>query len=105
MKYINLIDSLIKNLGKELTRFVKDNFAMASVLVICELAFIINSAFSSVLGFFIAKKNLIGLVKFICKKMMEIKKNIKNGEEGTQLEELNEQGMITEKKMKKKKNI
>ena len=49
-------DSLIKNLGKELTRFVHENYAMANVLVICELSFIINSAFSSVLGFFIAKK-------------------------------------------------
>ena len=50
-------DSLIKNLGNELTRFVNENYIMATVLVICELAFIINSAFSSTLGFFIAKKN------------------------------------------------
>ena len=95
-------DSLIKNLGKELTRFVKENYVMANVLVICELAFIINSAFSSVLGFFIAKKNLIGLIKFILKKM-ESKQNIKNGEEGTKLEELNEQGLIIEKKNEEEK--
>ena len=75
---------------------------MACVLVICEIAFIINSAFSSVLGFFIAKKNLIGLIKFICKKM-ENKKNNKNGEEGTQLEELNEQGMTEKKKWRRKR--
>ena len=36
---------------------------------------------------------------------MESKKNIENGEEGTKFEELNEQGLIVEKKMKKKKNI
>ena len=86
----NINDSLIKNLGEELTRFVKENYSMASVLVICELAFIINSAFSSILGFFIAKKNLIGLIKFI-KKKMDSKKN--EGEEGTKLADLDSQGV------------
>lgn len=88
-------DSLIKNLGKELTRFVGENYFMATVLVICELAFIVNSAFSSTLGFFIAKKNLIGLIKFVMKKMD--KKDSKNGEEGTQLADVDEQGLIVKK--------
>ena len=83
-------DSLIKNLGKELTRFVGENYFMATVLVICELAFIVNSAFSSTLGFFIAKKNLIGLIKFVLKKMDKKKAE----EEGTQLEDVDEQGLI-----------
>jgi amino acid permease len=87
-------DSLIKNLGKELTRFVGENYFMATVLVICELAFIVNSAFSSTLGFFIAKKNLIGLIKFVLKKM---DKKGKAGEEGTQLEDVDEQGLIVKK--------
>ena len=94
-------DSLIKNLGKELTRFVGENFFMATVLVICELAFIVNSAFSSTLGFFIAKKNLIGLIKFIMKKI-DTKKDTKNkDEEGTQLADINEQGLA----VKKEENI
>ena len=90
-------DSLIKNLGKELTRFVGENFFMATVLVICELAFIVNSAFSSTLGFFIAKKNLIGLIKFVMKKI-DTKNATKNkDEEGTQLADINEQGLAVKK--------
>ena len=87
-------DSLIKNLGRELTRFVKENYIMAIVLVICELSFIINSAFSSALGFFIAKKNFIGLVKFALKKM---EKQKKNEEEGIPLSDLNANGIVVEK--------
>ena len=70
MYKVNINDSLIRNFGEELTRFVKNNnYAMATVLVICQLAFILNSALSSTLGFFIAKKNLFGLIRFILKKM------------------------------------
>jgi amino acid permease len=91
-------DSLIKNFGEELTRFVKSNYIMAGVLVICQLAFIINSAFSSILGFFIAKKNLFGLIKFILKKFDKEKKLEKNdGEDGTQLSDLDEKGIVIEK--------
>ena len=97
----NINDSLIKNLGEELTRFVKENYAMANVLVICELAFIINSAFSSTLGFFIAKKNLIGLVKFIRKKL-DSKKN--EEEEGTKLVDMDDQGVALSNEEKGKEN-
>ena len=96
----NINDSLIHNLGDELTRFVKENYKMANVLVICEVSFIMNSAVSSTLGFFIAKKNFIGLIKFIMKKF-DKKKN--ESEEGTKLEDLNEQGEIIEKKKKGEK--
>ena len=95
-------DSLIKNLGNELTRFVNENYIMATVLVICELAFIINSAFSSTLGFFIAKKNFIGLIKFILKKIE--KKQKKEEEEGTQLTNLDKDGStIEEQKINEEK--
>ena len=95
----NINDSLIKNLGEELTRFVKVNYKMANVLVICEVSFIINSAVSSTLGFFVAKKNFIGLIKFIMKKL----EKKKNEEEGTKLEDLNEQGEAIEKEKKGEK--
>lgn len=94
----NINDSLIKNLGEELTRFVKENYFMANVLVVCESAFIINSAFSSTLGFFVAKKNLIGLIKFVKKKTE--KKNV--GEEGTKLEDLDNKGIALSKDDKTK---
>ena len=92
----NINDSLIRNFGEELTRFVKDkNVGMAIVLVICQIAFILNSALSSTLGFFIAKKNLFGLVRFILKKMDK-----KKEEEGTQLADLDEKGETLEKEKK-----
>lgn len=90
-------DSLIKNLGLELTRFVKDkNYFMTTVLVICQLSFIINSAFSSIMGFFIAKKNLFGLIKFILQKLNKSNQT----EEGTQLADIDEKGNILEKEKK-----
>jgi len=94
----NIIDSLIKNFGEELIRFVKEkHYLMSNVLVICELAFIINSAFSSTLGFFIAKKNLIGLIKFIMKKIDTARRNhYINEDNGTQLMDLNQQGKVLE---------
>ena len=91
-------DSLIKNLGKELTRFVSEDYFMATVLVICETAFIINSAFSSTLGFFIAKKNFVGLIKFVLKKIDVMKNSKKNEEEdGIPLSDLNANGIVVEK--------
>ena len=57
MYKVNINDSLIRNFGEELTRFVKNNnYVIATVLVICQLDFILNSTLSSTLGFFIAKK-------------------------------------------------
>ena len=70
---------------------------MANVLVVCEISFIVNSAFSSTLGFFVAKKNLIGLIKFI-KKKLDKKKD--EGEEGTKLEDLDSKGMVLSKNEK-----
>ena len=86
-------DSLINNIGKELLRFIGKNSFMSTVLIICEFAFIINSGFSSILGFYIANKNLIGLLKFIIKKF----KNKKNEEDGTQLEDIDEKGNVINK--------
>ena len=98
----NINDSLIKNLGEELTRFIKENYFMANVLVVCEISFIVNSAFSSTLGFFVAKKNLIGLIKFI-KKKLDKKKD--EGEEGTKLEDLDSKGMVLSKNEKEKEYV
>lgn len=96
----NINDSLMRNFGEELTRFVKiKNIAMTIVLVICQLAFILNSAISSTLGFFIAKKNLFGLIRFILKKMDKKK----DEEEGTQLADLDEKGTVLEKEKKEEK--
>ena len=94
MYQYNINDSLIKNFGEELIRYVNvKHFFMSNVLVVCELAFIINSAFSSTLGFFIAKKNLIGLIKFIMKKIDNRKRNnYLNQENGTQLIDLDQKG-------------
>ena len=98
----NINDSLIKNLGEELTRFIKENYFMANVLVVCEISFIVNSAFSSTLGFFVAKKNLIGLIKFI-KKKLDKKKD--EGEEGTKHEDSDNKGMVLSKNEKEKEYV
>ena len=94
-------DSLVRNIGQELLRFVGNNVFMTTVLVICEFSFTINSGFSSILGFYVANRNFIGVLKYIYKKFIFKKKE----DEGTQLEEVDDKGIAINKTKKEKDEI
>ena len=73
---------------------------MAALLIIFEIAFIINTTISLALNFFSAKSKSISIIKLIIKKFQGKKKEDKS-EEGTLLESLDETGHEIEKSKKK----
>ena len=54
--------TLLTYLGDDLINFVKTNRKMAALLIVFELAFIINTAISLALNFFMAKLNVYELL-------------------------------------------
>ena len=87
--------TLLTYLGDDLINFVKTNKKMAALLIIFELAFIINTAISLALNFFVAKSKCIGIAKLMVKKYQ--RKKTDESISGTPLVSLDESGYSTER--------
>jgi len=87
--------TLLTYLGDDLINFVKTNKKMAALLNIFELAFIINTAISLALNFFVAKSKCIWVAKLMVKKYQ--RKKTDESISGTPLETLDESGYSTER--------
>ena len=68
---------------------------MAALLIIFEIAFIINTTISTALNFFVAKSECVAIVKYILKKYHG--KKLDESISGTPLVSLDESGYSTEK--------
>ena len=92
--------TLLVYLGDDLINYLKTDKIMAALLIIFEIAFIINTTISLALNFFSAKSKSISIIKLIIKKFQGKKKEDKS-EEGKLLESLDETGYEIEKSKKK----
>ena len=72
---------------------------MAALLIVFEIAFIINTTISTALNFFVAKSECVGIAKLILKKYQE--KKMDESISGTPLVSLDESGVSTEKPERK----
>ena len=91
--------TLLPYLGNDLINYIKTNKKMALLLIIFEIAFIINTSISLALNFFSAKSKCIGIAKSMLKKYQ--KKKDDESILGTQLESLDESGYTIEKSRRK----
>lgn len=82
-------DSIIKYFEKDLLAFKGTNGIMFTVMVVCEIAFLINVSISTLINMFVVKQNSIGLVKFLYGKFA------KKDEKSQDMIELQEEGKIT----------
>ena len=87
--------TLLVYLGEDLINYVNTNLVMAALLIIFEIAFIINTTISTALNFFVAKSECVGLAKLILKKYQG--KKLDDSVSGTPLVSLDESGYSTEK--------
>ena len=97
----NINGTLLVYLGDDLIDYIKTDKIMALLLIIFEIAFIINTTISLALNFFSAKSKSISIIKMIIKKLFSKKKEDKS-EEGTLLDSLDESGREIETQKKKK---
>ena len=86
--------TLLVYLGNDLINYVKTNYIMAALLIIFEIAFIINTTISTALNFFVAKSECVAIVKYILKKYHG--KKMDESISGTPLVSLDESGYSTE---------
>ena len=112
LMYRDIDDSLIIFIEKDLKGFTENNeIGMIVMLIVNHLAFIINVAFSCIMNFFLCKRHVIGLIKFVIKKYKESngkedqnQKMIELKEEGEEkIEEKNEED--SDKYLGQKKQI
>ena len=96
----NINGTLLVYLGDDLINYLKTDKIMALLLIIFEIAFIINTTISLALNFFSAKSKSISIMELIIKKIQSKKKEDKS-EEGTLLDSLDETGKEIEKSKKK----
>ena len=82
-------DTLLNYLGDDLIKYLKTNKLIATLLIVFEIAFIVNTTISTMLNFFTGKSGLIGLVKLIKKHVQN--KNKEN--KGIPLVEVDEKGI------------
>ena len=87
--------TLLLYLGDDLINYVKTNKIMATLLIVFEVAFIINTTISTALNFFVAKSECISIAKLILKKYQG--KKLDESIVGTPLVSLDESGYSTEK--------
>ena len=85
--------TLLVYLGDDLINYVNTNKKMAALLIVFELAFIINTTISTALNFFVAKSKFIGLAQSMMKKYQ--KKKTDESTSGTPLVSLDESGKET----------
>ena len=92
----NINGTLLVYLGDDLIEYVKTrNIPMSILLIIFEIAFIINTTISTALNFFVAKSECIGLVKLMLKKIQG--KKLDESISGTPLVSLDENGNAIDK--------
>jgi amino acid permease len=87
--------TLLVYLGDDLINYIKTNLPMAALLIVFEIAFIINTTISTALNFFVAKSECVGLAKLMLKKYQG--KKMDESISGTPLVSLDESGYSTEK--------
>ena len=95
----NINGTLLVYLGDDLINYIKTNKPMAALLIVFEVAFIINTTISTALNFFVAKSKCIGLIKFLVKKYQG--KKIDESISGTPLVSIDESGYSIENTEKK----
>ena len=95
----NINGTLLVYLGDDLINYIKTNKPMAALLIVFEVAFIINTTISTALNFFVAKSKCIGLIKFLMKKYQG--KKIDESISGTPLVSIDESGYSIENTEKK----
>ena len=86
--------TLLVYLGDDLIDYVSTNLPMAALLIVFEIAFIINTTISTALNFFVAKSECISIAKLILKKYQG--KKMDESISGTPLVSLDESGYSTE---------
>jgi amino acid permease len=91
----NINGTLLVYVGDDLINFIKTNKYMAALLIIFEVAFIINTTISTALNFFVAKSECVSIAKLILKKIKG--KKLDESISGTPLVSLDESGISTEK--------
>ena len=91
--------TLLVYLGDDLINYIKTNLPMAALLIVFEIAFIINTTISAALNFFVAKSECIGLAKLMLKKYHG--KKIDESISGTPLVSLDESGYSIENSERK----
>ena len=91
--------TLLVYLGDDLINYIKTNYPMAALLIVFEIAFIINTTISTALNFFVAKSECVGIAKLILKKYQG--KKMDESISGTPLVSLDESGVSTEKPERK----
>ena len=95
----NINGTLLVYVGDDLINFIKTNKYMAALLIIFEVAFIINTTISTALNFFVAKSECVSIAKLILKKIQG--KKLDESMTGTPLVSLDESGISLEKQGKK----
>ena len=91
----NINGTLLVYVGDDLINFIKTNKYMAALLIIFEVAFIINTTISTALNFFVAKSDCVSIAKLILKKIQG--KKLDDSVSGTPLVSLDESGISIEK--------
>ena len=91
----NINGTLLVYVGDDLINFIKTNKYMAALLIIFEVAFIINTTISTALNFFVAKSECVSIAKLILKKIQG--KKLDDSVSGTPLVSLDESGISIEK--------
>lgn len=88
----NINDTLLKYLGDDLIKYLSTNKWMGILLIIFEIAFIINTTISTMLNFFIGKSGLIGFIKFVIENFINAENKDANKKD-TPLVDMNEKGI------------
>ena len=91
----NIEGTLLEYIGDDLIAYLKTSIPMAALLIVFEIAFIINTTISTALNFFVAKSECIGLVKLMLKKIQG--KKLDESISGTPLVSLDENGNAIDK--------
>ena len=90
----NIEGTLLEYIGDDLIAYLKTSIPMAALLIVFEIAFIINTTISTALNFFVAKSECISIAKLILKKYQG--KKMDESISGTPLVSLDESGYSTE---------
>ena len=87
----NIDGTLLAYIEEDLLNYIKTNKYMAALLIIFEVAFIINTTISTAINFFNAKQQCESIAKLIFEIIHK-----RNEDEGTPLVQLDETGVTTE---------
>ena len=91
----NIEGTLLEYIGDDLIAYLKTSIPMAALLIVFEIAFIINTTISTALNFFVAKSQMVAIAKLLFKKVQ--RKKTDESMSGTPLVSLDESGYSTEK--------